>query len=178
MSSPWVIEGGLWRVRFVRQHDRYGHLIDVRVAGHYQAVLESIEGTADDSWPASPPLQDVHREERTGGVVALLVGKAGRSHWSLSIELNIAAGSMVFDAACRVSEQPAGLGSTYRLLQPPADWSLANCGFGVAIEPGVGVSEVRLQREAGKVLLAAEAAYAGGAGGSQTIRWGYCLVRG
>jgi hypothetical protein len=43
------------------------------------------------------------------------------------------------------------------------------------MEPVVGVSEVRLQCEAGKVLLAAEAACAGG---SQTIRWGYRLVRG
>jgi len=78
-------------------------------------VFESIEGTPEEDWPPSPPLQELHLEARPDGKqLALLVGMAGTSHWSLSVEFDAAAGTAVFDVACRVKRAPGGLGSRYR----------------------------------------------------------------
>lgn len=118
MSGSPVLEGGGLRVEFARRGDRYGHV--VYRAGQpdhvgWQPVLESIEGTPDDVWPPSPPLQNIHIERRAQGVlVALLVGMAGTSHWSASIELDPRARRLTFDVACRLQLPPGKLGSTYR----------------------------------------------------------------
>ncbi len=173
MSSLLVLEGGCWRVRFVRRGDRYAHVIEVRDGGGYAAILESVEGATDDAWPASPPLQDLHLEERGGAAqVALLVGRAARSHWSMSIEQK--GDILVFDAACRVGEQPGWLGTSYRLLQSPPDSSLANCGLGVALEAGQGVCDVRLEQALSKIVLSVQAP---ANDCSQTVRWSYRLVQ-
>lgn len=72
-----------------------------------------MEGGADDPWPLSPPLQELHVERNADGrQVALLVGRAGRSHWSLSVEPF--ENRLVFDAACRLSGEAEWLGSSYR----------------------------------------------------------------
>ena len=79
-------------------------------------LLESMEGTPDDDWPVSPALRELHFEDRADGRrLALLVGMAGKSHWSLSVELDAARGQLVFDVACRLRSPPARLGSRYRL---------------------------------------------------------------
>jgi hypothetical protein len=78
-------------------------------------VLESIEGTAEDIWPPSPPWQELHVPPSDDGRhVAFLVGKAGQSHWSASVELNLAENTLTFDVACRAKSQPHWLGSSYR----------------------------------------------------------------
>ena len=51
-------------------------------------------------------------------LVALLVGMAGRSHWSLSVEARD--GQLNFDAACRVRGDCNHLGSGYRLSEQPS----------------------------------------------------------
>src|SRR5262245_46882266 len=51
-----------------------------------------------------------------GRCAALLVGMAGRSHWSGSIEATPASAEIVFDLACRHSGAPQELGSRYRVL--------------------------------------------------------------
>lgn len=80
-------------------------------------LLESIEGTPDDDWPPSPALQELHLEERPDGRrLALLVGMAGTSHWSLSVELDPVQRRALFDVACRVKRPPGKLGSAYRQL--------------------------------------------------------------
>ncbi|MBL9123800.1 MAG: hypothetical protein JNG90_09220 [Planctomycetaceae bacterium] len=88
-------------------------------------VFESIEGTPEEDWPPSPPLQELHLEARPDGKqLALLVGMAGTSHWSLSVEFDPAAGTAVFDVACRVKRAPGGLGSRYRRSgSAPQEWS-------------------------------------------------------
>lgn len=99
---------------FDRRGDRYGHRIERRIDGAWHVVLESLEGALDEDWPASPVLQNLHIEPRSSGPVALLVGKAGQSHWSASIEPLSNQAGFQFDIACRVRQPPRQLGSTYQ----------------------------------------------------------------
>ncbi|MFM7073965.1 MAG: hypothetical protein ACKO38_19435 [Planctomycetota bacterium] len=89
-----------------------------------RSLLESCEGQSGDIWPASPPLQQLLVESRAeAGQVALLVGMAGRSHWSLSVEPLADRIGFRFDAACRLSGPPEWLGHVWRpshLLVPLA----------------------------------------------------------
>lgn len=123
MSGEAVIEGGGLRVDFTRADDRFAHVIgwlnEVPGGGlEFVPLLESVEGTADDNWPASPPLQSLHVEDRPDGKrLALLVGMAGRSHWSASLEFDPALGKATWDVACRLHAEPAALTSTYRVVE-------------------------------------------------------------
>jgi len=67
--------------------DRFGHVIALAEGDARIELLRSVEGDHTHSWPPSPPLQEVHLEQRGDGAsIALAVGKAGSSHWSLSVE--------------------------------------------------------------------------------------------
>jgi len=102
------------RVEFVWRGDRYGHVISAVIGGQTELLLESLEGTPADDWPPSPPLQSLHRERLPDGRTALLlVGAAGRSHWSASVEA-LAEPRLIFDIACRHSGRPLWLGSQYQ----------------------------------------------------------------
>jgi hypothetical protein len=111
-------DGSQLAVEFVTLGDRQGHTIFfVSADGVRTALLESVEGTSADDWPPSPPLQNLTVEERADGRrVALLVGMAGSGHWSASIESAAGEGRIVFDIACRHTEQPRWLGSRYRVM--------------------------------------------------------------
>src|SRR5262245_61442427 len=102
------------RVEFLWRGDRYGHVISAADdAGDFVPLLESLEGTPADDFPPSPPLQNLHRETLPGGRPALLlVGAAGRSHWSASVEAQDA--GLSFDFACRHSGPASWLGCRYR----------------------------------------------------------------
>ncbi len=101
-------------VSFVRHHDRYAHTI-AAVDGQLQTpLLASSEGTDQQDWPPSPPLQQLNIEARAAGDVALLIGIAGKSHWSLSVEAIRETATLVFDVACRCARTPERLGSVYR----------------------------------------------------------------
>jgi hypothetical protein len=110
-----AIESGDLRVVFQSRGDRHGHSIERRVDGEWRLVLESIEGSPDEDWPASPALQSLHIEHRPNAPVALLVGKAGTSHWSASVEPFNSQHSLQFDIACRLQQPPQRLGSAYRV---------------------------------------------------------------
>jgi hypothetical protein len=114
MSNDVVLPCGRLRVVFDQLSDRFGHRIEVFLNNEWVGVLESVEGSDDDDWPTSPALQTVHVEIRPAGSVALLVGMAGKSHWSASVAADEASGRVVFDVACRVGRAPAWLGSSYR----------------------------------------------------------------
>jgi hypothetical protein len=105
-------------VEFVWQGDRYGHRISAAGPdGTMVALLESIEEMAADDWPHSPPLQTLSIETLPDGRhAALLVGMAGRGHWSASIEPTAGIARLIFDLACRHTQQPKFLGSRYRQL--------------------------------------------------------------
>jgi hypothetical protein len=105
-----------------------------------QLLLESIEGIPDESWPASPALQEGRIESATGRDVAMLVGMAGKSHWSVSIEADALQQSLLFDVACRLKVAGGQLASTYLVTE----------NSHVTMLP---VENCRLQREADRVIF-------------------------
>lgn len=123
-----VINGLALRVRFDRQSDRYAHIIECLEGSACRTLFSSVEGSTTDRWPPSPVLQQLHIETRPGldreltenagtidRKVALLVGMAGRSHWSMSVEPDACEVALVFDVACRISgDEASELGSHYR----------------------------------------------------------------
>jgi len=105
------------QVRFSWRQDRHCHTISLLVDDRPIPVFESVEGSSVEDWPPSPPLQQLSVEElRPETQVALLVGMAGKSHWSISIEPVSDGAAFVFDVACRSSETAKQLGSGYLLL--------------------------------------------------------------
>ena len=108
------------RVTFERHDDRYAHRIDVFQDGSDPVcVLRSVEGYSHQPWPASPPIQEVHLEDRPDGSrVALCVGMAGTSHWSLSVEMAADGQTAIFDVACRLRDTPETVGSEYEVMDP------------------------------------------------------------
>ncbi|QDV86769.1 hypothetical protein [Planctomycetes bacterium TBK1r] len=97
---------GLGTVHFVWTHDRFDHTIDFD--GRQIACRN---GTGEQAWPESPPIQQLSIESIDGRDVALGVGCAGTSHWSLSVEPTPE--GFRFDWACRAKETPEQLGTTY-----------------------------------------------------------------
>ena len=112
------------RVDFFKLADRYGHRLSVVVRDEADRealvpLAESIEGSSDDPWPPSPALQSLSIEQLAGGcTAALLVGMAGRSHWSASIEVKPedALGLIQFDFASRSPELPRSISCEYRVF--------------------------------------------------------------
>jgi hypothetical protein len=197
MTSPASLEGGGLRVVFTRQGDRYAHSVfrvndglptnkpgmgnssasTTEVGFSSGLLLESIEGTPDDDWPASPALRELHFEDRADGRrLALLVGMAGKSHWSLSVELDAAHGHLVFDVACRLRSPPVRLGSRYRLpAAGSGDSARSSAGCPqtpLTIEP-VDSGVVRLVTSADRQLHIEPAAVAGP--WPRTVRWRYVV---
>ncbi len=116
MSAEVVLDAGGLRVVFFRQQDRFAHRLEVVGEQGAAVLFQSVEGTDAERFPPSPPLQELHVEQRPGSVqVALLVGMAGKNHWSLSCTFDPALGQITFEPACRLREPPAFLGSSYRL---------------------------------------------------------------
>ncbi len=111
-----VIEARSWRVVVRRVGDRGQHTIYVRDGETFKPLLVSVEGTSEELWPASPPLQQWHIECRPQSQVLLGVGMAGHSHWSLSIEASAEHNELTFDVACRIRGQAGSLVSTYDML--------------------------------------------------------------
>jgi hypothetical protein len=160
-----VIEAGDLRIVFQWRGDRYGHTVERRIDGQWRSVLESLEGSSDDDWPQSPALQDLHIERRGSGPVALLVGKSGTSHWSVSVEALAGETALRFDVACRLHRSPRWLGSTYRVIAgqvPPLD---------IVALPGEAICE--LEPPTQWRVRPAEVASAYPA----TIRWRYSIAR-
>jgi hypothetical protein len=130
-DRPLLLTAGALRIEFVRQRDRFVHRIGLVVDDNFSPLLTSDEGDAswgnaapndhirgeiDAAWPPSPPFQELRIESRDyGQQVALLVGMAGSSHWSASVETDPHAGSTIFDVACRLREPARTLGSRYRI---------------------------------------------------------------
>jgi hypothetical protein len=176
LESPGAADRRL-RVVFAWQSDRYGHTVELTSGNAHQSLLLSVEGSAVDEWPPSPPLQQLHLEERPAGRVALLVGMAGRGHWSLSIDAASDGSSLVFDVACRSSSVTARLGSLYQVLGQGGQ--LANSGILIPTEfvcesgwkltafAAGTASRPKLAYEGGRVLVAPSDI------SLPTVRWKY-----
>jgi hypothetical protein len=105
------------RVAFQRLADRHAHNVVLLDGARIVPLLASAEGTDEEDWPPSPALQHATTAGEPGEETALLlVGMAGTSHYSASVESDAGQGSLVFDVACRVREHPRRLGSTYRAV--------------------------------------------------------------
>jgi hypothetical protein len=139
--------GGRLALQFERRGDRWSQRIDCLHSTQRWPCLESVDtsgldqakgGVTSDStnqgWPLSPPLQQLLIEDRgAAGRVALMVGMAGRSHWSMSVEPVAGRAAFRFDVACRVQAVPGWLGSCWRL--GTASESAKTAGFSLSL-PG------------------------------------------
>ena len=108
------------RVAFDWQTDRYAHQLIGLIDGNTIPLLASIEGSANERWPASPPFQQLSIEENAGGRIAFLVGMAGQSHWSASVQVAVDQPRVEFDIACLTREPALHLGSVYRQEAAPS----------------------------------------------------------
>lgn len=109
------------RIRFFWVGDRFRHEL---LRGD-TCCLRSVE-SGDDEWPDTPPLQQLHVEQRKASEVVLAVGMAGKSHWSLSVERSPEEDGFVFDYACLVKTSPLFLGSTYEQLHEGIELAALN----------------------------------------------------
>jgi hypothetical protein len=173
LAQPWTAES-----RLALPSTAESRLALPSTAGEVSARLESLEGQPDDPWPASPALQSLHVEQRGGGiVVALLVGMAGSSHWSLSVEANAQLHRATFDVACRTRAEPAWLGSTYSLSP---DFEIAeNClldaaGRRLQVTPDAPHVPTVLTFSQRRLSLVPERTALPGKA-PQTIRWRYSI---
>ncbi len=108
------------RVAFQQVAPRIVHRIGLVTRSGVQWVLASVEGDSHEPFPPSPPLQQLAIETPPGGrTTALLLGMAGRNHWSVAAESHPLDRRVQFDVACRA--QVAGpdlLHSVYRMSIP------------------------------------------------------------
>src|SRR6185295_18953513 len=101
MVDMLTLRRGLLAVNFEKRLDRYAHRIALVCDSETTPLAESVEGWPEDDWPPSPALQQLQMEDRPrqsphphplpkgegeDHAVALLVGMAGHSHWSLGVE--------------------------------------------------------------------------------------------
>jgi hypothetical protein len=126
-ESDVILEADGLRVVFFRRGDRYAHRFEVFNAdrGEWAAHCESLEGEPGDEWPPSPPFQQVHVEQRPTGPVVLLIGMAGRSHWSAAVEVSADRRVILFDVAARMQELPSetdDVSSEYRYCRDGDGW--------------------------------------------------------
>ncbi len=117
MSKPLVqlVANPQLSVEFQLEADRFHHRICLGDPADGQRTLTSIEGTDQDRWPPSPVFQEIDACTLGDGHEGLLgVGAAGISHWSLALQGNR---HLSFEVACRVSDHPEFLGSSYRFSE-------------------------------------------------------------
>jgi hypothetical protein len=176
-----ILESDRLRVRFRFCEDRYAHEVWVNAGGNWIAVLASVEGTPLEDWPASPPLQSLHFERLgTRGQTALLVGMAGKNHWSASIELDPASSHARFDVACRLRAPIARLlASTYRAapgvtMSEARDGSIAFNASSALLQVSTDDPAVaRVERVAGGGRIVVDSDIDGDS--PRTLRWRYTL---
>jgi hypothetical protein len=103
------------RLCFTAGGELHSELIQFVVAdGGIKNVWSALYNDSS-AWPASPPWQELHVHDGAEGKSLMLVGRAGTSHWSMSVTASADAPALIFDVACRVREPPDFLGTTYRL---------------------------------------------------------------
>ena len=107
------------KLQFDHREDRWAHRLIYANQDCEVEVMSSVEGSPDQVWPSSAPLQEVSRHSLEQGDALLCVGMAGKSHWSASysVERNGQASVIKSDLAClqKASASDAMLGSTYEL---------------------------------------------------------------
>ena len=92
--------------------DRWSNQISLIDGDQQTILLTSVEGDDQQTWPASPPLQDISHHDLPGGEAILGVGMAGKSHWSASVSVQ-ENDALFFDMACLIKSPDAVVGSQY-----------------------------------------------------------------
>lgn len=95
--------------------DRYSLVIEIVTTGEAVAALSAVDAAENQPWPPSPLWQELHVHDGADGQVLMFVGRAGKSHWSMSVSLDADHHALIFDVACRLHEPPGFLGTTYQL---------------------------------------------------------------
>jgi hypothetical protein len=109
--------GSLGALSFVWSKDRYRHFWTF---SDCDLQIHSLESSSEDTWPISPPLQQIHSQSfGDGREVIFGVGMAGRGHWSASFTLVPDLKSWIVELACRSNLEPERLLSSYRLERGP-----------------------------------------------------------
>jgi hypothetical protein len=109
-----LLTNGPLRLRFEKHGDRYAQIIEVSDSHSWSPIAQSVEGTDDQSWPHSPPWQELITEQRgPDQQIIFTVGKAGTAHWSGSFSMQ-PAGGIRCEIACRTGRVPNFVGTTYR----------------------------------------------------------------
>jgi hypothetical protein len=183
-ADGWGLELTFWI-----EADRCAHRLAAIDGTRRVVLLESIEGAADDLWPPSPPWQQVNAPfaahllssenrapENHAVPSAMLVGAAGASHWSASVEgvgvegigLNVShtednqnqvSTGWLFDVACRAKRPPQRLISTYRIVDPSQIVTAASASDSSVLDPsglgpsGLGGGLLELQTDIGRYQL-------------------------
>jgi hypothetical protein len=112
-KPPIRLAAGPTVAEFAWDRDRWHHEVIVPQA-RWGSLEAEADGRSDARWPASPVLVEVSLVALAGGPAVLGVGLAGRSHFSLSVTACPDRGdTLLFEAACRIQEPAAWLGSTY-----------------------------------------------------------------
>lgn len=155
-------------IEFQWKEDRFHH----RVLLNSEEVGKSVEGDSSSAWPPSPPLQDLSLEDINGTPAILGVGRAGKGHWSISIQWDESQGGFLFDLACRAKElgnptpsptedpakePPATVGSVYEVTRT------GTMTFSPMACETIEEREGRVKIEPNQV-------------GDPTVRWGYLLT--
>jgi hypothetical protein len=116
------LSAGMLDVRYSKLPDRLSHTIGFQIGFSYMPLLESIEGSQEEPWPTSPPMQQVVEECFTPSKAPVLlgVGLSGNGHWSMAVETPDS-DRLKFDVACKNSKNAVWLGSQYRICEPPIE---------------------------------------------------------
>jgi hypothetical protein len=118
-SQSIITSSGRLRLTFNWFEDRFSHQVEWCDGDRDIVLLKSLEGNPDESWPLSPPFQQVEPHSIGDGTKSLLaIGLAGTSHWSASVEQvgkdRLENESRIrIDVACRMKSRAPMLGSTY-----------------------------------------------------------------
>ena len=119
-SHPTGAELGLL-LQMTREGDRYHtSILLIEPDNGTVPLLESCEGSSNDSWPASPPLQEVLLQSDEGRPYLAGLGSAGSGLWSLIVAPVEGHVGFEFDYACRTAQAPVWLGCRYR---PTGCWT-------------------------------------------------------
>lgn len=111
------LEAGRVAAVFSWQDDRWRHAVFIDGAARYESLEGPEPPAADPRWPAAPVLTEVSRIDVAGSPAIGAVGRAGRSHYSLSMARHPnEPDTLVVEVACRIHEPPGWLGSTYRVV--------------------------------------------------------------
>jgi hypothetical protein len=184
------------RVRFFLHNNCVTHRIDTVDGLLSSTLLESIDDELVVDWPSSPPVQHVSVSHIVSdfqqGNVAMLTGAISPGHWSMCVsardggigsEHNSAEAELFFDVACRTSELPTFLGSSYRsTVGKIAVSNQLNLAFVPCDEPGCVVitkdAELEVERnQCRSPILRCRATELRVSESPTTFRWQYAIRR-